>query len=231
MIRYIDEHKERFGVEPICDQLPIAPATYYEYKRREREPERRPARAQSDKALRGEIQRVFGDNYRVYGARKVWRQLNREGHRVARCTVERLMAEMGLEGATRGATKRTTVADDTAERPADLVDRDFTALAPNRLWIADITYVATWSGFVYVAFVVGWRASTSLRTDLPLDALEQAIWTRLDADPTGLIHHSDRGSQGGFKGSKQHFAVGQTLGARPWLRWVSSNRGSCVAGC
>ena len=195
MIRYIDEYRTVFGVEPICDQLPIAPATYYEYKRREREPERRAARAHSDKALRGEIGRVFDDNYRVYGARKVWRQLNREGHRVARCTVERLMAEMGLEGATRGARKRTTVADDTAQRPADLVERDFTALAPNRLWIADITYVATWSGFVYVAFVVGWRASTSLRTDLPLDALEQAIWTRLDADPTGLIHHSDRGSQ------------------------------------
>jgi len=203
MIRYIDEYRTVFGVEPICDQLLIAPATYYEYKRREREPERRAARAQSDKVLRGEIGRVFDDNYRVYGARKVWRQLNREGHRVARCTVERLMTEMGLAGATRGATKRTTVADDTAERPADLVDRDFTALAPNRLWIADITYVATWSGFVYVAFVVdvfsrfvvGWRASTSLRTDLPLDALEQAIWTRLDDDPTGLIHHSDRGSQ------------------------------------
>jgi len=203
MIRYIDEHRAVFGVEPICDQLPIAPATYYEHKRQEREPQRRAARAHSDKALRREIQRVFDDNYQVYGARKVWRQLNREGHRVARCTVERLMAEMGLEGATRGATKRTTIADDTAQRPADLVDRDFTALAPNRLWIADITYVATWSGFVYVAFVidvfsryiVGWRASSSLRTDLPLDALEQAIWARLDTDPTGLVHHSDRGSQ------------------------------------
>ena len=203
MIRYIDEYRTVFGVEPICDQLSIAPATYYEQKRREREPQRRAARAHSDEAWRREIQRVFDDNYQVYGARKVWRQLNREGHRVARCTVERLMSEMGLEGATRGATKRTTVADDTAQRPTDLVERDFTAAAPNRLWIADITYVATWSGFVYVAFVVdvfsryivGWRASTSLRTDLPLDALEQAIWARLDGDPAGLIHHSDRGSQ------------------------------------
>lgn len=203
MIRYIDEYRAVFGVEPICGQLPIAPATYYEHKRRDREPQRRAARVHSDEAMRREIGRVFDDNYRVYGARKVWRQLNREDITVARCTVERLMAGMGLEGATRGATKRTTIADDTAQRPADLVERDFTAAAPNRLWIADITYVATWSGFVYVAFVidvfsryiVGWRASSSLRTDLPLDALEQAIWARLDGDPTGLIHHSDRGSQ------------------------------------
>ncbi len=203
MIRYIDEHRTKFGVEPICDQLPIAPATYYEHKRREREPERQSRRVRRDDALRCEIGRVFDDNYRVYGARKVWRQLNREDITVARCTVERLMAGMGLEGATRGATKRTTTTSSRDARPADLVERDFTAGVPNRLWIADITYVATWSGFVYVAFVidvfsryiVGWRASTSLRTDLPLDALEQAIWARLAGDPTGLVHHSDRGSQ------------------------------------
>ena len=199
MIHFIDEHREAFGVEPICDVLPIAPATYYAAKSRSRS-----AREQRDTELRPEIRRVYDDNYRVYGARKVWRQLNREDVTVARCTVERLMAGMGLEGATRGATKRTTTpTGDAGTRPGDLVERDFTAAAPNRLWIADITYVATWSGFVYVAFVidvfsryiVGWRASTSLRTDLPLDALEQAIWARLDGDPTGLVHHSDRGSQ------------------------------------
>jgi transposase InsO family protein len=198
MIRYIDEHRDAFGVEPICEQLPIAPSSYYAAKSRPPS-----AREQRDGDLEVEIERVFDDNYRVYGARKVWRQLNREGHAVARCTVERLMAVMGIEGATRGAAKRTTISDDSAARPADLVERDFTADAPNRLWVADITYVATWSGFVYVAFVidvfsrfiVGWRTSTSLRTDLALDALEQAIWARLDGDPAGLVHHSDQGSQ------------------------------------
>jgi transposase InsO family protein len=177
--------------------LPIAPSTYYAAKAAP--PSRRRRR---DAELKQEIQRVFTENFGVYGARKVWRQLNREGIGVARCTVERLMGRMGLQGAVRGKTKRTTISDDSGPAPADLVDRDFTATGPNQLWVADLTYVATWSGFVYVAFVVdaysrfivGWRASTSLRTDLALDALEQAIWAR-HGDLEGLVHHSDRGSQ------------------------------------
>ncbi len=158
--------------------------------------------------------RVHEANLGVYGARKVWRQLNREGVPVARCRVERLMRQLGLAGAVRGRVKRTTVPAEVAARPGDLVDRDFTAPAPNRLWVADLTYVATWSGFVYVAFVmdvfsrriVGWRASTSLRADLALDALEQGLWTRArdERDVTRLVHHSDRGVQGGFKRSSQH---------------------------
>jgi len=196
MIAYIDEEKDRFGVEPICAHLPIAPATYHDRKRRP--PSRRALR---DAELEAEIRRVFDHNFGVYGARKVWRQLRREGHPVARCTVERLMRKMGLAGAVRGKTGRTTISDDAAPRPADLVDRDFSASRPNQLWVADLTYVATWSGFVYVAFIidaysrfiVGWQASRSLRTDLALDALEMAIWGRRDLD--GLVHHSDRGSQ------------------------------------
>jgi len=196
MIAYIDEKKDRFGVEPICAHLPIAPATYYDRKRRP--PSRRALR---DAELEAEIRRVFDDNFGVYGARKVWRQLRREGHPVARCTVERLMRKTSLAGAVRGKTRRTTIPDDAAPRPADLVDRDFSATRPNQLWVADLTYVATWSGFVYVAFIidaysrfiVGWQASRSLRTDLALDALEMAIWRRRDLD--GLVHHSDRGSQ------------------------------------
>ena len=196
MIAYIDEKKDRFGVEPICAHLPIAPATYHDRKRRP--PSRRALR---DAELEAEIRRVFDDNFGVYGARKVWRQLRREGHPVARCTVERLMRKMSLAGAVRGKTRRTTIPDDAAPRPADLVDRDFSATRPNQLWVADLTYVATWSGFVYVAFIidaysrfiVGWQASRSLRTDLALHALEMAIWRRRDLD--GLVHHSDRGSQ------------------------------------
>jgi putative transposase len=167
-----------------------------------------------DEQLKGEIVRVHQVNLGVYGVRKVWRQLNREGIPVARCRVERLMRQLGLAGAVRGKVKRTTVPAEVAARPGDLVERGFTAPAPNRLWVADLTYVATWSGFVYVAFVmdvysrriVGWRASTSLRADLALDALEQGLWTRArdDRDVTGLIHHSDRGVQGGFKRSSQH---------------------------
>jgi putative transposase len=197
MIAYIDRHKDRFGVEPICRLLPIAPSTYY--ARKQRLPS---ARAVRDARLKAEIRRVYDDNFGVYGARKVWRQLHREGIPVARCTVERLMGELGLRGAVRGKTHRTTTPDAAAPRPADLVDRDFAAQRPNRLWVADLTYVATWSGFVYVAFVidafsrfiVGWQTSRSLRTDLPLDALEMAIWHR-QAQLEGLVHHSDRGSQ------------------------------------
>ena len=178
----------------------IAPSTYY--AARTRAPS---ARAVRDEALLVEIRRVHQANYGVYGARKVWLQLRREGFEVARCTVERLMRADGLTGAVRGKTRRTTVPAAVAARPGDLLERDFTAPAPNRRWVADITYVATWSGFVYLAFVtdlysrriVGWRASTSLRADLALDALEQAIWSRRreGADLAGLIHHSDRGVQ------------------------------------
>ena len=203
MIGFIDEYRGLYGVEPICDHLQIAPSTYYEHKRREREPARRPAQVRRDEVLKPEIQRVFDDNFKVYGVRKVWIQLHREGFEVARCTVQRLMRHMGLWGAVRGKAFKTTTPDETLARPADLVDRDFTATRPNQLWVSDLTYVATWSGFTYVAFVidvfsrriVGWRASTSLRTDLALDALEQAIWDRLDPDAGELVHHSDRGSQ------------------------------------
>ncbi len=204
MIVFIDEHKASFGVEPICETIEIAPATCYEHKRQEREPQRRSARAKRDEALMPEILRVFDDNYKVYGVRKVWKQLLREGFVVAKCTVRRLMRQMGLRGATRGKTFTvTTIPDELLAHPRDLVERDFTADAPNLLWLADITYVKTRGGFVYVAFItdvysryiVGWRASRSLETGLALDALEQAIWDRLDGDPDGLIHHSDHGSQ------------------------------------
>jgi len=202
MVSFIDQHKEEYGVEPMCSVLPIAPATYYEHTRRKREPERRPARQKRDDELRPEIGRVHQENFSVYGAAKVWRQLKREDVPVARCTVERLMAEMGLCGAIRGrAYKVTTVANDALARPLDLVGREFVAERPNQLWVADITYVATWTGFVYVAFVVdvfsraivGWRVSSSLRSDLALDALEQALWARQPGE--GLVHHSDRGVQ------------------------------------
>jgi putative transposase len=197
MIAYIDANRDRFGVEPICQLLPIAPSTYYAATRRPAS-----ARAVREAQLKAEIARVHAEHFGVYGARKVWRQLHREGIAVARCTVERLMGELGLEGVRRGKTRRTTMPDVTTTRPADLVERDFSATRPNQLWVADLTYVATWSGFVYVAFVidafsrflVGWQASRSLRTDLALDALEMAIWRR-QAQLDGLVHHSDRGGQ------------------------------------
>jgi len=197
MIAYIDRNRHRYGVEPICQLLPIAPSTYYQARRRPAS-----ARAVRDAKLKAEIARVHAEHFGVYGARKVWRQLHREGIAVARCTVERLMRELGLEGVRRGQPHRTTTPDETAARPVDLVERDFSAVRPNQLWVADLTYVATWSGFVYVAFVidafsrflVGWQASRSLRTDLALDALEMAIWRRR-AQLEGLVHHSDRGSQ------------------------------------
>ena len=196
MIAYIDGNKARFGVEPICRHLPIAPSTYYEV--RSRAPSARKLR---DEQLKTEIARVHAANFGVYGARKVWRQLNREGITVARCTTQRLMRELHLQGVRRGRFKRTTIPDHQAMRPADLVNRDFSATRPNQLWVADLTYVATWSGFVYTAFIidaysraiVGWRSSRSLRADLALDALEMAIWARRDL--VELIHHSDRGRQ------------------------------------
>jgi transposase InsO family protein len=203
MFRYIEEHKDRFGVEPICKLLPIAPSTYYELKARERDPERIPARHRRDEELCSHIRRVWQENFCAYGARKTWKQLNREQIRVARCTVQRLMRKLGLCGVRRGkAFKVTTVADVNAHRPADLVERKFVATRPDQLWVADFTYVATWRGFVYVAFVidvfsrmlVGWRVSTSMKTDLVLDALEQAVHARYDTE--GLTHHSDMGTQG-----------------------------------
>ena len=198
MTRYIEAHKDRVGVEPICTTLQVAPSTYYAAT--SRPPSKR---AQSDAELKPEVTRVHAANFGVYGARKLWRQLRREGFDVGRDRVARLMAELGLAGVVRGKAKRTTVPTAVAERPGDLVERRFTATAPNRLWVADLTYVATWSGFCYVAFVidaysrriVGWRVSTSLRADLALDALEMAIWSRGDADLDGLVHHSDRGVQ------------------------------------
>jgi putative transposase len=197
MIAYIDANRDRFGVEPICRVLPIAPSTYYDATRRPAS-----ARALRDQELKAEIGRVHAEHFGVYGARKVWRQLHREGIAVARCTVERLMGELGLRGTVRGKARRTTTPDRGGPRPADLVERNFSAQRPNQLWVADLTYVATWSGFVYVAlvvdafsrFLVGWQAARSLRTDLALDALEMAIWQRRGG-LEGLVHHSDRGSQ------------------------------------
>jgi len=201
MISFIDENQGSYGVEPICRVLPIAPSTYYENKSCLADPARLSERFRRDAVLRREIRRVWEANRRVYGARKVWRQLHREGIDAARCTVERLMREMGLQGVVRGRTPRTTIPDKASLRPADLVQRKFTADGPNRLWVADLTYVATWIGFVYVAFVidvfsrkiVGWRVSRSLRSDLALDALEQALFSRRHTG--NLIHHSDRGVQ------------------------------------
>jgi len=198
MIAYIDQNRDRFGVEPICRHLPIAPSVYYDAKRRPPS-----ARAVRDEQLKAEIRRVHEANFGVYGARKVWRQLNREGFEVARCTVERLMRELGLEGIRRGAKKRTTTPGEEAARPADLVCRDFRAPGPNRLWVAGLTYVATWSGFAYTAFVtdvssrriVGWRVANTLRAELALDALEMAIWNRNDDRLDRLVHYSDRGVQ------------------------------------
>ena len=201
MFRYIEEHKDRFGVEPICKELPIAPSTYYELKARERDPARLPARQKRDAELCPQIQRVWQENFCVYGARKTWKQLNRESIGAAHCTVRRLMRKLGLRGARRGKAFKTTIPDENAQRLPDLVKRQFVAMRPNQLWVADFTYVATWSGFVFVAFVidvfsrmiVGWRVSTSLKADFVLDALEQAVHARSDTD--GLIHHSDKGTQ------------------------------------
>jgi putative transposase len=193
----IDAHRGRFGVEPVCRVLEVPTSTYYAAKSRPLSDRR-----QRDAQLKIQIRRVWDDNYQVYGARKVWRQLRREGITVARCTVERLMGELGLAGVVRGKIRRTTTPDTTAAWPADLVERRFTAPAPNRLWVADLTYLRTWSGLVYAALVidaysrmiVGWQLATHLRTDLALDALEMAIWRR-QTQLDGLVHHSDRGSQ------------------------------------
>ena len=200
MVSFIDQYKELYGVEPICKELPIAPATYYRWKDQIKHPEKRSKRALMDEVLSAEITRVWHENNQVYGARKVWKQLNRESIKVARCTVERLMSDLGLEGVRRGRRCQTTIPSD-GPKPLDLVNRKFSAERPNQLWVADITYVATWSGFVFVAFVVdvfsryivGWRVLKSMQTDLVLDALDQALWSR--GKPKGVTHHSDRGSQ------------------------------------
>ena len=203
MIAFIDDHRKAHGVEPICKVLPIAPSTYHDHVARRADPEKLSVRAKRDMALKPEIERVFADNFEVYGARKVWRQLNRESIPVARCTVERLMSDLGLQGVIRGKPVRTTVQDKAAPCPLDHVNRVFHAPAPNRLWLSDFTYVSTWSGFVYVAFVidayarriVGWRVSRTAHANFVLDALEQALHERRPVRRGGLVHHSDRGSQ------------------------------------
>jgi putative transposase len=241
-VRFIDEHAGhsvgdglRWGVESICAVLSehgasIAPSTYYEA--RSRTPS---ARVERDEQLTKHIRRVHRDNYGVYGARKVWLALNREGIPVARCTVERLMRELGLRGARRGRQIRTTTPDPAASRPPDRVNRAFAPRAPNRLWVADFSYVPTWSGMVYVAFVIdayarrilGWRVATSMRTALVLDAMEQAVWTRRRdgaAELAGLIHHNDAGSQGGLNRSSQHL----DHGGAAWVWESGSGRYGCI---
>ena len=203
MIGFIDDHREVYGVEPICNVLPIAPSTYRVQAARRCDPAKLPARAQRDAALMPEIERVFEENFRVYGVRKVWRQMKREGHDLARCTVARLMRSMGLQGVIRGKPARTTISDKAAPCPLDHVNRQFKAPRPNALWLSDFTYVATWSGFAYVAFIidayarriVGWRVSRTAHTGFVLDALEQALHERRPMHRGGLVHHSDRGSQ------------------------------------
>ncbi len=220
---YIDGHKEEFGVEPICQVLQFAPSTYYAAESRTPSP-----RAVSDGLLGEHIKRVHEDNYAVYGVRKVWRQLRREGETAGRDQVGRVMHDLGLQGVRRGKAKRTTVSGDVASRPGDLVDRHFFAAAPNRLWLADITYVWTWSGFCYTSFItdafarriVGWRVSRSLRTDLALDALEMAIFSRRDDDLSHLVHHSDRG--GSIFGHPLHRAAGRRTGGR--LGWLQGRQ-------
>ena len=203
MINFIDEHRDVFGVEPICRVIKIAPSTYYVHVQRRENPAMAPPRIKQDNQLMPEIQRVFDDNFQVYGYRKVWHQLKREGFDVARCTVARLMKRMGLAGVTRGKHIRTTVSDKAAPCPLDHVNRKFRAPRPNILWVSDFTYVSTWAGFVYVAFVidvfarriVGWRVSRSAHAGFVLDALEQALHDRKPVSDSGLIHHSDRGVQ------------------------------------
>ena len=201
MTAFIDENKESYGVEPICRVLPIAPSTYYEHAVRKRTPEKAPPRIQRDGVLKQAIQRVWEENFRVYGVRKVWRQLKREGEQAARCTVARLMKDMGLKGIRRGKSIRTTISNKAMPCPLDRVNRTFRAARPNALWVSDFTYVSTWQGWVYVAFVidvfkrviVGWKVSDHMNTQLVLDALNQALDAR--GRPSGVIHHSDKGSQ------------------------------------
>ena len=201
MVAFIDKYRHVYGVEPICSVLPIAPSTYYRYKDHEQHPDKRSHRVKRYESLEPEVRRVYEDNQSVYGARKIWKQLNRESIPVGRWSVETVMRKLGLKGVKRGRSCKTTIPDEMAEKPLDLVNREFVASKPDQLWVADITYVATWSGFVYVAFItdvysryiVGWRVLKSMKTDLILDALDQALWAR--GKPKGVTHHSDRGSQ------------------------------------
>ena len=203
MIAFIDDHRGEHGVEPICEVLPIAPSTYHSHATRRADPSLLPARAKRDAGLMPEIARVFEANFAVYGARKVWRQLQREGRSVARCSVERLMKAMGLQGVIRGKPVKTTISDKVLPCPLDRVNRQFNSMRPNALWVSDFTYVATWMGVVYVAFIidtyarriVGWRVSRTAHTGFVLDALEQALHERRPLHRAGLVHHSDRGSQ------------------------------------
>ncbi len=202
-MEFIDAHRDTLGVEPICKVLQVAPSGYRRHAARRRDPDRRCARARRDEALVPQIERVWQANLQVYGADKVWRQLGREGLTVARCTVERLMRRLGLRGVMRGKIVRTTTSDRSAPCPLDKVHRQFRAERPNQLWVSDFTYVSTWQGWLYVAFVVdvfarhivGWRVSSSMRTDFVLDALEQALYARQPLRNESLTHHSDRGSQ------------------------------------
>ena len=235
MIALIDEYRTVYGVEPICRVLPIAP--YYAHAARRADPKRRPGRARRDAALMIEIRRVYEANFCVYGVRKVWRQLRREGIAVARCTVTRLMRAMGLQGAVRGKPVRTTISDKAAPCPLDRVNRQVQAPRPNVLWVSDFTSVATWSGFVYVAFVidayarriVGWRVSRTAHASLVLDALEQALHERRPVQGGGLVHHSDRGVQGGFRRSSQHGLFRSIVGSDQTPRQVFSIQGSSGA--
>ncbi len=203
MSRFIDEHRGVHGVEPICRVLPIAPSTYYAREMVRKNPDMASKRARRDAVLRPEVERVWQDNLEVYGVRKVWHQMRREGFDVARCTVARLMKELGLQGVRRGKSVKTTVSNKAEPCPQDKVNRQFRAKAPNMLWVSDFTYVSTWAGFVYVAFIidvfarriVGWRVSRSARTDFVLDALEQALYERCPFANGALVHHSDRGVQ------------------------------------
>jgi transposase InsO family protein len=220
MIAFIDDHRGAHGVEPICKVLPIAPSTYHAHVAERRDPAKRSARARQDAALKIEVRRVFDQNFSVYGVRKVWRQLKREGFDVARCTVSRLMRDMGLQGVIRGKPAKTTISDKAAPCPLDRVNRQFKAPRPNVLWLSDFTYVATWTGFVYVAFVidayarriVGWRASRAAHAGFVLDALEQALHDRRPVHRGGLVHHSDRGSPNTYPLSTPS----------AWLKLVSS---------
>jgi putative transposase len=233
MVAYIDEHKDEFGVEPICQQLPIAPSTYYAAKSREPS-----ARALRDAVLLPLLLTVWTENYEVYGIRKMWKAMRRAGEDVGRDQVARLMRELDIQGARRGKKVRTTRADETAGRHPDLVDREFVATRPNALWVTDLTHVATWAGVAYVCFIidaysraiVGWRVASNMRTQTVLDALEMARWAR-GTTLEGLVCHSDAGSQGAFNRWSQHRVVRESVGAPRGLRRVSSSRGSCGVGC
>ena len=240
MKAYIDQHRDTYGVEPICKVLQIAPSCYRRHAAQLRDPALRCDRAKQDDELILQVQRVWHANMQVYGADKVWKQLNREGIAVARCTVERLMRQLGLRGVRRGKVVRTTVSNANAPCPLDRVNRHFKAERPNQLWVSDFTYVSTWQGWLYVAFVVdvfarrivGWRVSSSMHTEFVLDALEQALFDRQPERHASLIHHSDRGSQGGFNRSSQHLQLGGIYGATSRMDaevdWASSD---AVAGC